>query len=214
LTRGLFISFEGIDGSGKTTQVEKLSERLQKETFRVLTLRDPGGSEISEQIRNILLHTSNARMSSLAELLLYEAARAQIVDEKIRPGLASHDVVIIDRYADSTTAYQGYGRGIDLDVVRQSNAIATGGLEPDLTFFIDIPWEAARSRSEHKTQDRLESESEAFFNSVRNGYLAIARDQPTRFHVIDGSQSVESVAQAIYKETAKRTSSWLLQQLQ
>ncbi len=214
MTRGLFISFEGIDGSGKSTQVEKLGERLQNETFRVLTLRDPGGSEISEQIRNILLETGNSKMSPLAELLLYEAARAQIVDEKIRPGLATHDVVIIDRYADSTVAYQGHGRGIDLSLVQQSNAIATNGVIPDLTFFIDIPWEAARVRSEHKTHDRLESESEEFFNSVRKGYLAIAQDEPARFRVIDGNQSVETVAQAIYKETAKRTSSWLLQQLQ
>lgn len=214
MTRGLFISFEGIDGSGKSTQVERLGERLKQETFRVLTLRDPGGSDISEQIRQILLESANSRMSSITELLLYEAARAQIVEEKIRPGLWSHDVVIIDRYADSTTAYQGYGRGIDLDIIRKSNEVATGGLHPDLTFFIDIPWEIARSRSGDRVQDRLESETEGFFNAVRNGYLAIAADQPERFHVIDGKQSVDTVAQAIYQETAKRTSSWLLQQLQ
>lgn len=214
MTRGLFISFEGIDGSGKSTQVEKLGERLKKETFRVLTLRDPGGSDISEQIRKILLESANSRMSSITELLLYEAARAQIVEEKIRPGLASHDVVIIDRYTDSTTAYQGYGRGIDLDVIRKSNEVATGGLRPDLTFFIDIPWEIARTRSGDRVQDRLESETESFFNAVRHGYLTIAADQPERFHVIDGSQSIDAVAQSIYRETAKRTSSWLLQQLQ
>lgn len=213
LSKGLFISFEGIDGCGKTTQAEKLAERLRHDTFTVLTLRDPGGTRISEAIRRILLEKSNAEMGIMTELLLYESARAQIVFEKIHPGLKENDVVIIDRFFDSTMAYQGYGREIDLEKVKQANLLATGGVTPDVTFFIDIAYEESLQRKGPSTPDRLENENQDFFNRIRNGYLEIAQSHPKRVRIIDGMQGENAVAEQIYKETKKLTSGWILARL-
>ncbi len=214
MTKGLFISFEGIDGSGKSTQIEKLTARLTADSFRVVAFRDPGGTEISEQVRKILLENRNAGMTAVTELFLYEAARAQIVSEKLEPALQSHDMVIIDRYTDSTVAYQGYARRVGADVVRQVNRIATGGLTPDLTLFIDVPWEVSSKRNTGKHQDRLESEGRDFFDAVRQGYLQIAKEESSRVTLIDGTKDVEAIAADIYRETTKHTSAWLLKQIQ
>jgi len=213
VSRGLFISFEGIDGCGKSTQVQKLAEKLQQDTFNVLTLRDPGGSAISELIRKILLEKNNTTMTAMTELLLYEAARAQIVEEKIYPALKEKDVVIIDRFYDSTLAYQGYGRALDLEKVKQANLLATAGLTPDLTFFIDISYEESLRRKHKHEFDRLENEDEDFFNRVRNGYLEMAKAQPKRIKVIDGGRSEESVLEDLYRDTRKLTSTWILSKL-
>lgn len=213
VANGLFISFEGIDACGKSTQVEKLAERLRADTFNVLTLRDPGGTPISEEIRKILLSNKHSEMGAMTELLLYEAARAQIVYERIIPGMRERDVVLIDRFFDSTTAYQGYGRGIDLENVKRANLLATGGLTPQLTFFIDIAWEESRRRKSNGHMDRLESEDQDFFNRIRNGYLQLAQTHAKRFRIIDGNLSPEAVHEAIYKETKKITSGWILSRL-
>lgn len=197
--KGTFISFEGIDGSGKSTQVERLISSLEKASRRVVSLRDPGGSAISEQVRAILLSSDNAGMTAVTELLLYEAARAQIVGEKIIPALQEGRIVIVDRFYDSTTAYQGYGRGLNLEDVARANRIATGGLIPDLTFFIDVPWEESCRRRSRQTMDRLESEDRAFFHRIREGYLAIAR-QEARVRVIDGTMEAGVIAERIFHD--------------
>lgn len=203
LNKGLFISFEGIDRCGKSTQVEKLSEQLKEDGYQVLTLRDPGGAEISEQIRNILLSIHNMHIDPITELLLYEAARAQIVAEKIRPALQKKMIVLIDRFYDSTTAYQGYGRGLDLQSIDTANMLATGGLIPDLTIFIDINWEEAERRRGHSAPDRMESEDQYFFERIRNGYIQIVQENAKRVKLIDGNLSIEAIGDKIYNEVFK-----------
>lgn len=203
LNKGIFISFEGIDRCGKSTQVEKLTEQLQTEGYQVLALRDPGGSEISEQIRNILLSIHNMNIDPITELLLYEAARAQIVFEKIRPALQKRMIVLIDRFYDSTTAYQGYGRGLDLQAIDKANMLATGGLVPDLTIFIDINWEEAERRRGRSAHDRMESEDQYFFERIRNGYIQIVQENAKRVKLIDGNLSIDSIGDKIYHEISK-----------
>lgn len=203
LNKGLFISFEGIDRSGKSTQVEKLAQHLTDDGYQVLNLRDPGGSEISEQIRNILLSIHNMNIDPITELLLYEAARAQIVAEKIRPALQKKMIVLIDRFYDSTTAYQGYGRGLDLQSIEKANMLATGGLVPDLTIFIDINWEEAERRRGRMAPDRMESEDQYFFERIRNGYIQIVQENAKRVKLIDGNLSIEAIGDKIYTEISK-----------
>lgn len=203
LNKGLFISFEGIDRCGKSTQVEKLAQHLIDEGYQVLTLRDPGGSEISEQIRNILLSIHNMNIDPITELLLYEAARAQIVAEKIRPALQKKMIVIIDRFYDSTTAYQGYGRGLDLQSIEKANMLATGSLVPDLTIFIDINWEEAERRRGRMVPDRMESEDQYFFERIRNGYIQIVQENAKRVKLIDGNLTIEAIGDKIYTEISK-----------
>ncbi len=202
-SKGLLITFEGIDGSGKSTQAGKLADWLRSSGRTVLSLRDPGGTKISEQIRAILLSHRNAEMNALTELLLYESARAQIVEEKIRPALPRGDIVILDRFYDSTTAYQGYGRGLDLRVIADANRLATGGLTPDLTFFVDVSLEEAERRRSRQKADRLEGEDRAFFNRIREGYLSIARQEPDRLRVIDGHPDEDVIAGHIVAEARK-----------
>lgn len=203
LNKGIFISFEGIDRCGKSTQVEKLTLQLQEDGYPVLTLRDPGGSEISEQIRKILLSIHNMHIDPITELLLYEAARAQIVAEKIRPALQKKMIVLIDRFYDSTTAYQGYGRGLDLQAIEKANMLATGGLVPDLTIFIDINWEEAERRRGRSAHDRMESEDQYFFERIRNGYIQIVQENAKRVKLIDGNLSIESIGEKIYHEVTR-----------
>jgi dTMP kinase len=209
LRKGLFITFEGIDRSGKSTQIERLEARLKGEGHRVVAMRDPGGTEVSEQIRTILLSIHNT-IDPVAELLLYEAARAQLVAEKIRPALENNMTVLVDRFYDSTTAYQGYGRGIPLGYIEQANEIATGGLKPDLTFFIDITWEEASRRNRLAAADRMESEDHLFFGRIRNGYIQIVQENSKRVKLIDGSQSVEAIERKIFEETQHRLRQFLI----
>jgi dTMP kinase len=198
----MFISFEGIDFSGKSTQLELLKDYLVEHNKKVEILREPGGTEISEKIRNILLDTKNLVMFAEAELLLFSASRAQLVREKIRPYLQKGIYVISDRFHDSSTAYQGYGRGVPLDVVNQVHDLAIGETIPELTFFIDIPVGIANERRKKKSKgklDRIELSDIEFYNRVRSGYLEIARKEE-RFKVIDGTQTIETIQNQIISE--------------
>lgn len=176
IEKGLFVTFEGIDGCGKSTQVTALKDSLEKKGTEVIVIREPGATLIGEKIRSILLDKANSGMSSETELLLYEAARAQIVNEVIRPALKSGKVVICDRFYDSSVAYQGYARGLPLESIDSLNRFAAGGLEPDLTFLLDLPPQAARERMNIRegSEDRLEIEGLVFMEKVRAGYLELA----------------------------------------
>jgi dTMP kinase len=198
----MFISFEGIDFSGKSTQIELLKDYLVEHNKKVEILREPGGTEISEKIRDILLDSENHEMFAEAELLLFSASRAQLVREKIRPYLQKGIYVISDRFHDSSTAYQGYGRGVPLEIVNNVHDLAIGETVPELTFFIDIPVGIANERRKKKLKrklDRMELSDIEFFNRVRSGYLEIARKEE-RFKVIEGTQTIETIQNQIISE--------------
>jgi len=170
---------------------------LQTEGYPVIYTREPGGTAISEQIRDVILTTRNRAMQSETEVLLFSAARAQIVAELIRPALAAGKIVICDRYADSTIAYQGYGLGLDLAALRAITRLATGGLIPDLTFYVDVPVEIGLARRHQGETNRLDQKDVEYHTRVRNGYLELARAEPHRFVVIDGARTIETVQQEI-----------------
>ncbi|MBN1479119.1 dTMP kinase [candidate division KSB1 bacterium] len=197
--QGYFITFEGIDTCGKSTQIKLLYNYLRKNNIETICIRDPGTTPISESIRTILLDDNNSTMSSWTELLLYEAARAQMVHEVIRPALAAGTIVLCDRFYDSTTAYQGYGRGLDLKLVKQANAIGSVHLDPDVTFFIDLDPHVAADRKQKlgDRADRLEAEGLAFQEKVRHGFCEIQTNDPDRVHRINGHQSIEEIQQDI-----------------
>jgi len=201
--KGLFITFEGLDKVGKSTQVEKLADYLKSRKMPVTLIREPGSTEISEQIRNILLDKNNAGLiSPMTELLLYNAARAQLVEDIIRPALDKGETVISDRFYDSTTAYQGYGRGIDIGLINSVNMAATGDLVPDLTILMSVgPLKEAISNHRRfqssSSDDRLERESLEFRERVREGFLEIAKNEPERFLVVDAEDTIENVAAKI-----------------
>ena len=193
--KGRFITFEGIEGCGKSTQIRKFTEFLRSKGFDVLLTREPGGTEIGDQVRGILLNPKNTAMSPMAELLLYAAARAQHVEEKIRPALEVGKIVISDRYADATTAYQGTARNLPPETLKKLHEIATGNLVPEKTFLLDLPAEAGLKRAIDRnnakgTEDRFENEKIQFHKKVRAGYLALAKTEPERFVIIDASGSV------------------------
>ncbi len=196
----MFLSFEGLDGSGKTTQAKLLQEKLVAEQYTVQFLREPGGTEISERIRDILLDKKHLGMTEIAELLLFSSARTQLVTQVIQPALEKQTIVLCDRFVDSTTAYQGYGRGLQLDAVKTINAFATCGVLPHKTFFIDIPVDEMyrRRTANNLSVDRMEMSSKEFYERVRNGYHAIAKEEPHRFIIINGMQNVETIHQEIY----------------
>jgi dTMP kinase len=198
----MFITFEGIDFSGKSTQIELLKDYLVEHNKKVEILREPGGTEISEKVRRILLDNKNEKMFAEAELLLFSASRAQLVREKIRPYLEKGIYVISDRFHDSSTAYQGYGRGIPVDVVLKVHQLSIGDTIPDITFFIDIPVGIANERKKKKSKvklDRIETSDLEFYNRVRSGYLEIARKEE-RFKVIEGTQTIETIQNQIISE--------------
>lgn len=197
---GLFITFEGIEGCGKTTQIARLEERLRGRGLAVEVTREPGGTPIAEAIRELLLDPANDAMAPMTELLLYEAARAQHLEERIVPALDRGAVVLCDRFADSTTAYQGGGRGLSPSMLRTLHDIATRGRCPDLTFVIDVPVAVGAARRAGTTLDRIELEATEFHERVRQAFLEIARQEPHRIRVIDGSQPVDDVTQAIVHE--------------
>ena len=199
--RGVFISFEGIDGCGKSTQVQMLLKRLEEEGIECELVREPGGSNISEEIRNVLLKTRPESMDSRTEALLMTASRAQLTKEKIIPALESGICIIADRYKDSTLAYQGGGRGIDVEYLIELNEFATYGLDPDLTIFIDISAVDAKNRSNVSHPDRIESIGLDFQEQVRELYLALAERYPDRFVKIDGSNSIEVIHGTIWEKT-------------
>lgn len=186
---GAFITFEGIDGCGKSTQVALTAALLREVGYAVVTLREPGSTRVAEQIRRILLHTRET-LSDATELLLYEAARADITAHEIRPHLSAGKIVLCDRFYDSTTAYQGYGRKLDLRLVKQLHYLAVGETRPDLTLIMDVDLKVAFARRGRRL-DRLESQSRAFFNRVRRGYKEIARMEPRRVKLVDASGTVD-----------------------
>jgi len=193
----LFITFEGPDGSGKTTQARMLAEYLESRGFAVLHTREPGGTAISEQIREVILTTRNQSIGDETEALLYSAARAQIVAELIRPALAAGKIVVCDRYADSTMAYQGYGLGLDLQALQDITQFATGGLTPDLTFYVDVPVEIGLARRHRGETNRLDLKDPTYHSRVREGFLKMAQAEPRRWIVIDGTRSVDEVQEEI-----------------
>jgi dTMP kinase len=194
---GFFISFEGPEGGGKSTQIHRLAAALAEQGHVVWTTREPGGTRIGEIIRPILLGSQQARLSPWSEALLFTAARAQLVDEVIRPRLHRGEVVLCDRFSDSTLAYQGYGRGIELAALRQLQAEATGGLSPDLTLLLDLPVEAGLARIPRNAQDRLDRETVAFHQRVHAGYREMASQDPHRWREVDAARDPDQVAAPI-----------------
>jgi len=200
-----FISFEGIDFSGKTTQIQMLLQRLASCHINPVLVREPGGTPLSEKIREILLNTEHGEMHAKTELFLYEAARAQLVHQRILPLLESGQYVIADRFYDSTTAYQGYGRGLNLRLVHTINQFATSNLQPYVTFFIDITPSQAEERQliNRHQKDRLERSGIEFFTKIRNGFYKIHRAEPNRFLIIRGDRNPEVISDDIWRIVKK-----------
>lgn len=194
--KGLFISFEGPDGSGKSTQIEYLKEYIGSLKIRAVFTREPGGTEIGEKLREIILNKNNSKMSDLTEALLYAASRAQHVSEVIKPALAAGNVVVCDRFVDSSEAYQGYGRGLG-PCVRAINEFAIGGCVPDLTFFMDLDPETGKSRIKKESRDRVESETPDFHRRVYEGYKEIVRLSGGRFIMVDAERPREEIRAGI-----------------
>lgn len=197
MKRGLFITFEGIEGSGKSTQIALLAEFLQSGGRQVTVTREPGGTAIGAAIRQILLNPDFAEMDYHTEVLLYAADRAQHVAEVVRPSLEAGAIVISDRYIDSSIAYQHFGRGLPLDLIMEVNERAVQGLMPDITFLLALPVELGLQRATRVAADRIEQESIEFHSRVEAGFQALAAGNPERWRVIDGAQSVEEVHRAI-----------------
>ena len=195
MKKGLFISFEGSDGTGKSTQVRLLSDYLKSRGYDVLLTREPGGTAISEKIRNIILDPVNKEMDGHTEALLYAASRAQLVSEVLRPAIEAGKIVICDRFMDSSIAYQGFARGLGADEVRAINEFAVHGLQPDITFFMDLAPERAMKRVERQGhKDRLESENMEFHRRVYEGFVELSKIYPHRFVRIDALQSIEEIS--------------------
>jgi dTMP kinase len=205
---GLFITFEGTEGCGKSTQINALAARLQDQGQQVLQTREPGGTPLGEAVRNLLQHDeAGAGMSPEAELLLFTASRAQLTRERILPAIAKGEIVLCDRFMDSTTVYQGVARQINTQAVATINRFAVGEARPDLTILIDLPPEVGMARVHARSDgqlDRIEQEAIEFFQAVRTGYLKLAESEPERFLVLDGSASVEVLEQQIWAAVQPR----------
>jgi dTMP kinase len=202
----LFITFEGVEGSGKTTQMRRLKKYLGRRGIPCKVTREPGGSSIGEKIRKILLNPDHREMAPMTELLLYEAARAQHVIEAIKPFVEKEGVVLCDRFSDATLAYQGYGRRIDLKWIQRLNHVSSQGVQPDVSFLLDCPSDVGLKRAiqrnralKQEKEERFEREEIQFHRRVRKGYLAIARKEPRRVKVIDTRQGEEKVFEKIRK---------------
>lgn len=200
---GLLISFEGAEGSGKTTQIELLVPRLEKLGRDVKVTREPGGTEIGEEIRHLLIRSNGSeRICPEAELLLFAASRAQLVRQVLVPALDGGTIVLSDRFLDSTTVYQGAGRSLSPDPVNQINQFAVGDVMPDLTIILDVPAEVSMKRVKHRASDlpdRIEQENIEFYRIVREGYLLLAKSMPGRFRVIDGTKPQATVEKEIWR---------------
>jgi len=191
----VFVSFEGIDGCGKSTQIEMFMKYLQSKGIDFVKVREPGGTKLGENIRQLLI---NEKMVSRSELLLFLASRAQLVEEVIKPALKEGKIVVADRFAHSSVAYQGCGRNLGVDVVKMLNDFATDHVYPDLVFYIDIPAEVAISRINKEQRDRIEQEGLEFFEKVRNCYLELCKTEKS-FVLIDGTKDVETISKQIIK---------------
>jgi dTMP kinase len=199
----LFITFEGGEGCGKSIQSKLLYNRLRKLGIPVLLTHEPGITTLGKRIARLLKWSQDINITPLAELLLFNVSRAQMVTEVIKPNLKKGIIVICDRYADSTTAYQGYGRGLDLSVVRSVNEIAIQGIVPDVTFLLDIPVEEGLKRKQNRKADRFETEDFKFHSRVREGYLTMAKAEPERWNVIDATKTKEEIAGIIWQRVSK-----------
>lgn len=188
-----FVTFEGIDGCGKSTQADLLKTFLEGKVREVVLVREPGGTDISEKVRSILLDPVNRRMDPVTESLLLAAARTQLVREVIEPAIRNQKTVLCDRFVDSTLAYQGYGRGLPVDWLERINGFATQSIHPDATVLVDVPVQAALERMSRKTFDRMEKEGTDFLNRVRQGYLTLADKYPERYIVVDGLKSIQEI---------------------
>jgi dTMP kinase len=204
---GIFLSFEGGEASGKSVQANRLAERLRAEGRDVVSVREPGSTPVGERVRDIVLHAQDIPLAPNAQALLYSTARAQLVRDVIRPALAQGKVVVVDRFFDSTLAYQGYGHGADLDQLRAVTAFAVGDLRPDRTFLLDLPVEAAEGRAATRKPgrawDRFEAEARAFHERVRAGYLELAEAEPRRFAVIRADRDVDAVFADVWREVER-----------
>lgn len=195
---GFLLSFEGIDGSGKTTQIDKTAAWLRAKGYDVLVCREPGGTELGETIRTILLDPRWKDMSPRSEFLLYSASRAQLIDEKVKPHLArANAVVILDRYYDSSSAYQGGGRKLGVDAVSAIHPFATDQLVPDLTLYLDVDWRTSVERRRHDIKDRLEQNAHDFFDRVRQTYRTLCEREPERVQQIDARGEMNDIFQSI-----------------
>jgi len=206
-----FITFEGIEGCGKTTQLRLLARRLETAGHAVTVTREPGGCPIADQIRNILLDAENRAITPLTELLLYAAARSQHMSEVVTPALEAGGIVLCDRFTDATIVYQGYGRRLDLAVIAKLNQLATGGMRPDLTVLLDCPAETGLKRAISRInsvagarEERFELESLQFHQRVREGYLCLAQQEPERFVIIDAAAGIPETEEAIAAEVLER----------
>lgn len=206
-TRGYLLTFEGSEGSGKTTQITRIGERFSDAGYDVIVTREPGGTDLGEGIRHLLKHSGVNNMTPEAELLLFAASRAQLVREVIQPALDAGKIVLCDRFMDSTTVYQGVGRKISSGPVHVINEFAVGDIKPDVTVVIDVPAEVGFERISHRTTDlpdRMEQENIAFYQKVREGYLMLAKAMPERFIVVDGMAPREAVEATIWKQLRQR----------
>ncbi len=205
---GRLISFEGSEGSGKSTQISRLAAHFQKTAREVVSTREPGGTEIGEQIRNIIVHNSKGdEMCAETELLLFTAARAQLVREVIAPALLRGAIVLSDRFLDSSTVYQGIARNRAADPVAQINRFAVGNVLPDLTIVIDVPEDVSLARVKRRASDlpdRMERENIGFYKKVREGYLVLAKGMPERFIVVDGTKTEDVIEKKIWSEVQAR----------
>ncbi len=195
---GLFITFEGGEGCGKSYQTGILFRKLSKLNIPAILTHEPGGTPVGDKITRLLKWAKEADMSGLTELLLFNASRSQLVDEVIKPALHKNKIVICDRFTDSTVAYQGYGRGISIDIIKEINNTATGGLKPDLTILLDMPVESGLARKSKQKADRFHRENLAFHRKIRSGFLKLAAAEPERWLIIDAGQSRAKISQQIW----------------
>jgi dTMP kinase len=195
----LFITFEGGEGSGKSTQIRTLYRRLDQLAIPVVLIREPGGTLLGDRIRYILKQACQVPISPLSELLLFNASRSQLVKEVIQPAIKEGKIVLCDRFTDSTIAYQSYGRGLDISSVKETNNIATQGVRPDLTFLLDVPPDTGLKRKRERANDRFEKEAMDFHQKVREGFLKLAGEEPGRWTVIDSTLSRDEIASIIWE---------------
>ena len=203
MKKGLFITFEGPEGCGKSTHSRLLCDFLKKRSHDCILTREPGGTKCGEEIRRVLLHSDGVDISDLTELFLFEAARAQIVTEIIRPAFAAGKIVICDRFSDATVCYQGYAGGVDLKAIEALNMIATGGLRPDLTILLDVDTVVGLKRAKAKGIDRMERKRSAYHKRVRAGYLKLAELYPKRIRVIKVDGSIEDTQMLVRREAER-----------
>ena len=199
MKKGLFITFEGIEGCGKTTQMNLLADHLKKEGVSVLKTREPGGTKIGEEIRELLLNPDNKKMAKETEMLLYGASRAQHIKELIEPALKSGKIVLCDRYADSTLAYQGFGRSIGIALIKKACPLSLGSIQPDLTILLDLDVKAGLKRIKNRAHgnDRIEKEKIAFHNRVRKGYLKLAKASRGRIKIVKADKEIVAIQKEI-----------------